>query len=125
VVYPGRVYALSPLPPLGHIRAPSAAVSMAGMMRISLHARTSLSLSQPCTSNVPLSVLIRPANHVEGSFEYQTDQKSLLKLLREKTDLSGYVLDTFRRDLEQSAQGRLEAVKVRDEVLKKIGYFID
>jgi len=28
---------------------------------------------------------------------------SLLGLLREKTDLSGYVLDTFRRDLEQSA----------------------
>jgi len=55
----------------------------------------------------------------------QTDQESLLKLLRDQTDLSGYMLDTFRRDLERSAQGRLEAVKVRDEVLKQIGYLID
>ena len=98
---------------------------MAGMMRISLHARPTLPLTQPRTSNVSLSVLIRPANHIEGSFEYQTDRESLLELLREKTDLSGYVLDTFRRDLERSAQGRLEAVKVKDEVLEQIGYFID
>ncbi len=98
---------------------------MACMMRISLHARTSLPLSQPRPSNVPLLVLIRPSNHVEGSFEYQTDRESLLELLREKTDLSGYVLDTFRRDLEQLAQGRLQAVKVKDEVLEQIGYFID
>lgn len=98
---------------------------MASMMRMSLHARTSLPLTQPRTSNVPLSVLIRPANHVEGSFEYQTDRESLLELLREKTDLSGYVLEAFRRDLEMLAQGRLEVVSVRDEVLKQIGYFID
>ncbi len=88
-----------PFPLLGHIYAPSEAVSRAGMMRISLHARSTLPLTQPRTSNVPLSVLIRPSNHVEGSFEYQTDRESLLKLLREKIDLSGYVLDTFRRDL--------------------------
>ncbi len=98
---------------------------MAAMMRISLHARSPLPFPQRRTSNVPVSVLIRPANHVDGSFEYQTDRESLLKLLREKTDLSGYVLDTFRRDLEQLAQGWLEAVKVKDEVLKQIGYFID
>ncbi len=70
-------------------------------------------------------VLIRPFNHVDGSFEYQTDRNSLLKLLREKADLSGYVLDTFRRDLELSAQGRLQAVKLGDEVFEQIGYFID
>ena len=98
---------------------------MAGMMRISLHARSTLPLPQPRTSNVSLSVLIRPSNHVDGSFEYQTDRESLLKLLRDKTDLSGYVLDTFRRDLDLSAQGRLEAVKVKHEVLEQIGYFID
>jgi len=39
--------------------------------------------------------------------------------------LSGYVLDTFCRDLELLAQGRLDAVKVRHEVLEQIGYFID
>ncbi len=71
------------------------------------------------------SVLIRPANHVEGSFEYQTDRESLLEMLREKTDLAGYVLETFRADLEVLAQGRLEGVKVREDVLKQIGYFID
>ncbi len=63
--------------------------------------------------------------YVSCEREYQIDRKSLLKLLREKTDLSGYVLDTFCRDLELLAQGRLDAVKVRHEVLEQIGYFID
>ena len=74
---------------------------------------------------MPLSVVIKPANNVLGSFEYQTDSDSLLQLLRRKTDLSGYVLDGFRKDLEVSTQGQLRAVSFNEEVLEQIGYFID
>jgi len=76
------------------------------MMRISLHARSPLPFPQRRTSNVPVSVLIRPANHVDGSFEYQTDRESLLKLLREKTDLSGYVLEGSGAVGARLARGR-------------------
>ena len=77
------------------------------------------------TSHVPVSVTIKPANNVPGSFEYQTDTHALLRLLRQKTDLSGYALDSFQTDLELSTQGSLRAVDLKDEVLREIGYFID
>jgi len=94
-------------------------------MRISLQAKSSLPMSMSRTNNVPLSVTIKPANNVLGSFEYQTDSNALLQLLRQQTDLSGYVLDAFRSDLEISTQGRIRAVNFKEEVLQEIGYFID
>ena len=77
------------------------------------------------TKSVPLSVTIKPANNVLGSFEYQTDSNALLQLLRKKTDLSGYVLEAFRSELEISRQGRIRAVNFQEEILQEIGYFID
>ena len=91
-------------------------------MRISLQATSSQPLSLSRTDNVSLSVIIKPSNNVPGSFEYQTDSKTLLKLLRLQTDLSGYALDFFRAGLERSTVSRLAAVSVKDEVLEGIGY---
>ena len=82
-----------------------------------------MSLSR--THNVPLSVTIKPANNVQGSFEYKTDFEALLQMLKRTTDLSGYVLETFRSELEISTQGRIRAVNLKEEVLQEIGYFID
>ena len=98
---------------------------MADMMRISLQAKCCVPPSFPRSSNIPVSVTIKPANNVPGSFEYQTDSRSLLKLLRQKTDLSGLALERFDSELHTLAQGRLSAVSFRDEVLKEIGYFVD
>lgn len=94
-------------------------------MRISLQAKSSLPLSMSHSKSVPLLVTIKPANNVPGSFEYRTDSDALLQLLRRKTDLSGYVLDSFRTDLEISKQGRIRSVDFNEDVLQEIGYFID
>ncbi len=80
---------------------------------------------QSRTDSIPVSVTIKPSNNVPGSFEYQTDSRSLLRLLRLNTDLSECVLDSFRKDLEVSSKGRLPAVKLREQFLREIGYFVD
>lgn len=95
------------------------------VMRISLEAKAPLPMSLSRTNNVSLSVTIKPANNVVGSFEFQTDSEALMQLLKKKTDLSGYVLDAFRSDLEISTLGRIRALNLKDEVLEEIGYFID
>ncbi len=95
------------------------------MMRIDLQAQSSIPFFQSRTDNIPVSVTIKPSNNVPGTFEYQTNSRSLLRLLRLNTDLSGCVLDNFRKDLEVSSKGRLPAVKLRVQFLREIGYFVD
>ncbi len=94
-------------------------------MRISLQAQSSTPMSLSPSHSVLLSVTIKPANNVQGSFEYQTDRDALLRLLRKQTDLSGCVLDAFRSELEITRCGRIRAVNLKEEVLQEIGYFID
>ena len=95
------------------------------MMRFKLEATSSVPLSLSRSTNLPLSVTIKPANKVPGSFQYQTDSKSLLKLLRQKTDLSGFALDMFSSELQISRHVSLPGVCLKEDVLREIGYFID
>jgi hypothetical protein len=53
------------------------------------------------------------------------DSAALLRLLRQQTDLPGYVLETFERRLHSPADARLLGVELSERVLTDIGYFID
>lgn len=95
------------------------------MMRVSLLALSPAPLFQSRKNNVPLSVTIKPANNVPGSFEYQTDSQTLLRMLHHETDLSELTLEAFQSNLLVSTKARLPAITLREETLRDIGYFID
>ena len=93
-------------------------------MRITLQA-SSRTTSFPLGNDAPLSVTIKPANHLAGSFDFEMSSSALLKLLRQKTELSDASLELFHRGLQFSAKSRIAAVTLGDEVLEAMGYFID
>jgi hypothetical protein len=88
-------------------------------------------ITRPCHSGasaagaVPLTLTIQPARGLPGDYEFSTDSAALLRLLRQKTDLPGYILDTFKAKLALPIGARLTGVELSDNVLTEIGYFID
>jgi hypothetical protein len=50
---------------------------------------------------------------------------ALLQLLRQRTDLPGYVLEGFEEKLRIPPGARLLGVELSESVLSDIGYFID
>jgi hypothetical protein len=74
---------------------------------------------------MPLSLTIRPACGLPGDYDCQTDSKALLRLLRLQTDLPAYALERFEEGLRNRLGARLMGVELNDNVLTKIGYFID
>jgi hypothetical protein len=52
------------------------------------------------------------------------DSAALLRLLRQQTDLPGYVLESFEAKL-RAPNARLLGVELSETVLTDIGYFID
>ncbi len=74
---------------------------------------------------IPLSLTIRPACGLPGDYECPTDSAALLRLLRQQTDLPGYVLQSFEQSLRAQLGARLLGVELSDTVLTKMGYFID
>lgn len=93
-------------------------------MRVNLIIRQS-DHSESGSGTIPLSLTICPARGLSGDYEYQTDSAALLLMLREQTDLPGYVLQSFEQNLRAPLGARLLAVDLSDSVLTKIGYFID
>jgi hypothetical protein len=81
--------------------------------------------SKSGSGTIPLSLTIRPACGLPGDYEYPTDSASLLRLLRQQTDLSANVLQRFENNLRALVGARLMGVELSDRVLTKIGYFID
>jgi hypothetical protein len=53
------------------------------------------------------------------------DGAVLLRLLRQQTDLPGYVLEGFEAKLSGPLDARLLGVDLSERVLTDIGYFID
>jgi hypothetical protein len=74
---------------------------------------------------VPLSLTIRPACGLPGDYDWQTDSKSLLRLLKLQTDLPATTLKRFEEGLRSQRGARLMGVDLNDRVLTQIGYFID
>jgi len=74
---------------------------------------------------IPLSLTIRPACGLPGDYEFPIDSRSLLRLLRQQTDLSADVLQRFEKNLYATPGARLLGVELSERVLTDIGYFID
>jgi len=93
-------------------------------MRVNLITRPS-DPSESSLGAIPLSLTIRPACGLPGDYDCQTDSKALLRLLRLQTDLPAYTLERFEEGLRNRLGARLMGVELNDNVLTKIGYFID
>lgn len=93
-------------------------------MRVNLITQRS-DLSESVTGKIPLSLTIRPACGLPGDYECPTDSTSLLRLLRQQTDLPDYVLQSFEKNLRAAIGARLLGVELSERVLTDIGYFID
>ena len=74
---------------------------------------------------IPLSLTIKPASGFPGEYQMPTDSESLMRLLRQKTDLPAPVLERFEGKLVTKVSARLLGVELGDQVLTEIGYFID
>jgi hypothetical protein len=94
------------------------------IMRVNLIANVAAPLPQEAAT-FPVSLVIKPACGLPGTFEYQTDSAALLTMLHRRTDLNGSVLSEFKKNLSSSKQVRLLGVDLRDQALEEIGYFID
>jgi hypothetical protein len=81
--------------------------------------------SESNIGTIPLSLTIRPACGLPGDYECPTDSAALLRLLRQQTDLPGYVLQSFEQSLRAQLGAKLLGVELSDSVLTKMGYFID
>lgn len=93
-------------------------------MRVNLTTRPSRpSPSGPGT--IPLTLTIRPSCGIPGDYECPMESTALLRLLRQQTDLPGYVLEGFEAKLRAPFGARLLGVELSESVLTDIGYFID
>ncbi len=79
----------------------------------------------PVKGAIPLSLTIKPACGLPGSYEFAIDSASLMQMLRKQTDLPAAVLQRFEVNLWDKVGARLLGVELSDRVLTDIGYFID
>jgi hypothetical protein len=93
-------------------------------MRVNLITQPS-NRSESVAGTIPLSLTIRPACGLPGDYDCQTDSKTLLRLLRLKSDLPAYALERFEEGLRNRLVAKLTGVELSDGVLTDIGYFID
>ena len=93
-------------------------------MRVTLITQPS-NRSESGTGTIPLLLTIRPACGLPGDYDCQTDSKTLLRLLRLKSDLPAYALERFEEGLCNRLGAKLMGVELNDGVLTDIGYFID
>jgi hypothetical protein len=93
-------------------------------MRVNLITRPSDG-SESIPGAIPLSLTIRPACGLPGDYDWQTDSKALMRLLRMQTDLPAYALERFEAGLQAHAGAKLLGVELSDRVLTDIGYFIE
>ncbi len=72
-----------------------------------------------------VSLTLKPSCGLPGEYQFPTDSASLMRLLRQQTDLPGSVIQKFEGNLSETMSARLLGVELSDQVLSKIGYFID
>ena len=93
-------------------------------MRVNLSTRPS-DQSTSRAGAIPLTLTIRPSCGIPGDYECRMDSAALLRLLRQQTDLPGYILEGFEQKLRFPPGARLLGVELSESVLTDIGYFID
>ena len=72
-----------------------------------------------------LSILLKPACGLPGEYSYATDSHTLLRMLKQQTELPSSVLDRFSTELRHLSSARLRAVELDDRTLRNVGYFVD
>jgi hypothetical protein len=93
-------------------------------MRVNLITQAYAS-STPDKGAIPLSVTIKPACGLPGDYQFMTDSATLLKMVRQHTDLPNTVIKRFEDDMYASVKARLLGVELSESLLTDIGYFID
>lgn len=73
----------------------------------------------------PLLLTIKPASGFPGDYQMPSNRESIMKMLRQKTDLPAPALERFEAKLVTKVSARLLGVELGDSVLTEIGYFID
>jgi hypothetical protein len=72
-----------------------------------------------------VSLTLKPACGLPGEYQYPTDSASLMRLLRQQTDLPSSVIERFEGSLSTMRNAKLLGVELSELVLTKIGYFVD
>jgi hypothetical protein len=93
-------------------------------MRVNLITQA-VSPSQSGRGSFQVSLTIKPACGLPGEYQYPTDSASLLRMLHQQTDLPASVLQKFEGNLSACQNARLLGVELSEQVLTKIGYFVD
>jgi hypothetical protein len=93
-------------------------------MRVNLITRAYAS-STTGRGTIPLSLTIKPACGLPGDYQFQTDSATLLKMVRQHTDLPNTVIKRFEDDVYASVSARLLGVELSESLLTDVGYFID
>jgi hypothetical protein len=93
-------------------------------MRVNLITQA-VSPSKSGAGSFQVSLTIKPACGLPGDYQYPTDSASLMRMLHQQTDLPGSVLQRFEVNLNASHSARLLGVELSEQVLTKIGYFVD
>jgi hypothetical protein len=93
-------------------------------MRMDLNARPVPSDLSDLPKNVIL-LTVRPACLLPGDYSYTTNSDSLLRMLRQKTDLPSSVLEKFEMGIRGPKGANLLAVEMSEKTLTEIGYFVD
>lgn len=93
-------------------------------MRVNL---TALISEQPPKnpSAMPVKVRIRPFRGMPADHSYMTDSRTLVRMLSNRTDLSGGALDKFETDLRFASAARLFGIELNDQTLREVGFFLD
>jgi hypothetical protein len=68
---------------------------------------------------------VRPACLVPGDYSYTTNSDSLMRMLRQKTDLPSSVLEKDEMGIQCPKGVNLLAVEISERPLTEIGYFVD
>jgi hypothetical protein len=93
-------------------------------MRVHLTAHTG-PFGMETSPSQAVILTVRPACKLPGDYRYTTDNRSLLKLLRQGTELRSSVIESFEQDLQITKAAKLLDVEMSDRVLTEIGYFVD
>jgi hypothetical protein len=68
---------------------------------------------------------IRPSRSLPGDYSYTTNRDSLLRMLRQTTDLPSTVLDKFEMGFYSPKGANLPGVEISEKTLTEIGYFVE
>ncbi len=80
--------------------------------------------SAACKQTGPLSLILKTRGTRE-TFKCETDISSLVTFLKSESGLPSYAVDLFFRRLSITSREPLYGVRLSDDTLQKLGFFLD